>query len=234
MSTTKNYLVVGGSHGIGLGITQNLSSEGHSVTVLSRTRGEIEGLAGVDHLPFDVTQDELAKDQLPNELHGMVYCPGSINLQSFRGLKPDRFRDDFELNVIGAVKTIQAALPALKRSGEASLVLFSTVAVGKGLFAHSSVAASKGALEGLARTLASELAPNVRVNCIAPALTDTPLASKFFEKEEKAAAMAEKYPLKRTGTIEDMAEMSCFLLSSKSGWITGQTIHVDGGMSTLG
>lgn len=229
----KQYVVVGGSKGIGLGVVERLSQAGHQVTVLSRTSENLLNLANVIHVPWDAVQDTFPTDQIPETLHGLAYCPGSLTLKSFARLSPDAFREDFEINVIGAIKSIQGGLRNLQAAGDASVVLFSTVAVAQGMFAHASIAASKGAIEGLARTLASELAPKVRVNCIAPALTNTPLTEKFFSSEEKSKAMAEKYPMGRAGTVDDIAEATCYLLSSASGWITGQTLGVDGGMSTL-
>ncbi len=232
----KNFVVVGGSKGIGLGITKELSSEGHRVTVLSRTAENISSLSNVRHHVFDATTDEVDKSWLPESIDGVAYCPGSINLRSFRSLKADDFREDLEVNLIGAVKFLQACLPGLKKGAvdqPTSVVLFSTVAVAQGLRMHASVAAAKGAIEGLTRSLAAEWAPKIRVNCLAPALTETPLASRFFETEDKRKTMAAKYPLGRTGLPGDLASLTQFLLSPKSSWITGQVIGVDGGMSTL-
>ena len=229
----KNYIVVGGSKGIGLGITKTLSERGHQVLVLSRTAENLSGLAGVTHRAFDVTTDEIAKGELPESIDGLAYCPGSINLRSFRSLKPEIYREDFELNVVGAIKIIQAALPGLKKNGASSVVLYSTVAVAMGMHAHASIAASKGAIEGLTRTLAAELSPQTRVNCIAPALTDTPMTEKFFADPEKAEAMAEMYPLNRTGRVADIAAASLFLLDGESTWITGQVLGIDGGMANV-
>ena len=227
----KNYIVVGGSKGIGLGITQALSERGHQVLVLSRTAEQLAGLPGVTHRAFDVTTDEIDKGELPESIDGVAYCPGSINLRSFRSLKPEIYREDFELNVVGAIKVLQAALPGLKKNGASSVVLYSTVAVAIGMHAHASIATSKGAIEGLTRTLAAELSPQTRVNCIAPALTDTPMTEKFFADPEKAQAMAEMYPLNRTGRVADIAAASLFLLDGESTWITGQVIGIDGGMA---
>lgn len=228
-----NFVIVGGSKGIGLGLVRRLAEEGHKVTVLSRSAEELAGLSSVTHLPFDVTKDEITDAMLPSTIHGLAYCPGSLNLRGFRSLKPETFREDFEVNVIGAVKVIQASLTALKAAKPSSVLLFSTVAVGQGMFAHASIAAAKGAIEGLTRTLAAELAPDVRVNCLAPALTNTSLTQKFFIDQEKAKVMGEKYPLARTGTVEDLAALGHFLLTGASSWITGQVIGVDGGMSTV-
>ena len=228
----KQFVIVGGSSGIGLGIVNRLSAAGHDVTVVSRTWDQSSALPSVRHLAFDVTSDEFPAADLPDVIDGVAYCPGSIRLRSFRGLKPDAFREDFELNVLGAIKSIQACLKGLRAADSASVVFFSTVAVGLGLPLHASVASAKGALEGLARTLAAELSPKIRVNCIAPALVNTPLAGQFFGDEEKEKAMASRYPLARTGEVEDIASMAEFLLTGATG-ITGQTLGVDGGMSTV-
>lgn len=230
---SKSFVIIGGSKGIGAGIVDRLLSSQHSVTVLSRTPPSTSISPNLHHVEFDVLSDEIDPDRLPDSIHGLAYCPGSINLRAFRSLSPQTFRDDFELNVVGAVRVLQPLLPQLKRGTPSSVVVFSTVAVSQGLFAHASVAAAKGALEGLARTLACELAPETRVNCIAPALTNTPLASKFFSDPDKARALADKYPLQRTGTVDDIASLAAFLLSEESSWLTGQVIGVDGGMSTL-
>jgi 3-oxoacyl-[acyl-carrier protein] reductase len=231
--SSGNYVVVGGSKGIGFGLVQRLLAHGHAVTVLSRTADTLSGVAGVTHHPFDVTTDEVTEWMLPDTIHGLAYCPGSINLRSFRSLKPEIFRSDFELNVIGAIRILQAALPALKNAKPASVLLFSTVAVGQGMFAHASIAASKGAIEGLTRTLAAELAPEIRVNCLAPALTSTNMTERFFTDPEKAKALGDKVPIGRTGTVDDIASMGHFLLGPNSTWITGQVIGIDGGMSSV-
>ena len=228
-----HFVVVGGSKGMGLGIVKRLTGDGHSVTVLSRSADQLSGLDNLQHVQVDVTTDEITRDMLPEKIDGLAYCPGSINLRSFRALKPETYREDFELNVVGAVKSISAALKGLKAADPSSVLLFSTVAVGQGMPMHASIAASKGAIEGLARTLAAELAPEVRVNCIAPALTDTPLTERFFSDPEKAAAIGAKYPMGRTGTVDDIASMGHFLLTNQSGWMTGQVLGIDGGMSSV-
>lgn len=228
-----NYVVVGGSHGIGQGIVHRLLHSGAAVTVLSRTIDSADVAAGVKHVQVDVTKDEIQADQLPNEIAGLAYCPGSINLGPLRQLKLEAMVEDFQLNAVGAVKCLQSALPAMKAAGNSAMVLFSTVAVGQGMPMHTSVAAAKGAVEGLTRSFAAELAPTVRVNCIAPALTATPLAERFLSSDQKRSAMAEKYPLRRVGEVHDIAAMAEYLLSPQATWITGQIIGVDGGMSTL-
>ena len=227
--SAKEFVIVGGSKGMGSAIVKKLAAEGHRVLVLSRTAGAIAGLENVTHIPFDATKDEVPT--LPAVIHGLAYCPSSLNLRPIRSLKPDVFRQDFELHVVGAVRVIQAALPSF--SDGSSILLFSTVAVAQGMNAHASIAAAKGAIEGLARTLAAELAPKIRVNCIAPAMTDTSLTERFFTDPEKAKTFGEKYPLARTGTTDDIANIGHFLLTPASSWITGQVIGMDGGLGHL-
>ena len=230
------FVVAGGSQGIGLELVRLLSQTSDRVDVYSRTPGELAIGDRVRHHTCDFLNDQVQLEDLPGSIHGVAYCPGSINLRSFRSLKPDDYRKDFEINLIGAVKFLQACLPGLKKGAvdqPSSVVLFSTVAVGQGLPMHASIAAAKGAVEGLTRSLAAELAPKIRVNCLAPALTETPLAERFFATPESRAAMAAKYPLGRTGLPSDLAALARFLLVPESSWITGQVIGVDGGMSTL-
>lgn len=230
--TPKQFVIVGGSSGIGLAIVRRLINSGESVTVISRTWDHASELPAVEHLTCDVTDDEIQSAKLPDVIDGLAYCPGSIRLRSFRGLTPAAFREDFELNVVGAVKSIQASMKGLRSASSASVVLFSTVAVGVGLPLHASVSVAKAGVEGLTRTLAAELSPQVRVNCIAPALVKTPLAGQFFGDAEKEKALAARYPLGRTGEVDDIASMGHYLLTDGT-WITGQTIGIDGGMSTI-
>ena len=166
-------------------------------------------------------------------MDGLVYCPGSINLKPFKMLSEDAFQNDLDINFIGLVKTVHALLPRLKKSEQASLVFFSTVAVATGMPFHTSVAAAKGAIEGFAKALAAEYAPNFRVNVIAPSLTDTPLAGNLLNSEEKKVKMGDKHPLKRVGNTNDIAQAARFLLTNDASWVTGQILRVDGGMSTL-
>ncbi|MQP52805.1 MULTISPECIES: SDR family NAD(P)-dependent oxidoreductase [unclassified Flavobacterium] len=227
----KNILLIGGSYGIGLAIAQELQND-NNIFVASRTNENLVGL-NVTHIPFDASIDTLDTSKLPAILDGLVYCPGSINLRPFRGLKPEAFETDLQINFISLVKVIQTVLPNLTASDQSSIVLFSSVAASMGMPFHTSVAAAKGAIEGFAKALAAEYAPKIRVNVIAPSLTDTPLADKFLNNETKQEKSAERHPLKRFGKPEDSAQMASFLLSEKSSWISGQIFHVDGGMSTL-
>ena len=225
----KNILLIGGSSGIGLA-TAKLLTESHEVYIASRSSESLMGL-DIHYLPFDVTTDDLSTLEIPDELSGFVYCPGSINLRPFKGLKPEAFEVDFQINVMGFVKSLQAVLPKL--TANSSVVLYSTVAVKVGMPFHASVAASKGALEGLGKSLAAELAPKTRVNIIAPSITNTPLADRFLNNEAKMEKSAQRHPLKRVGEASDIAAMTRFLLSDDSSWMTGQILGLDGGMSTL-
>lgn len=229
----KNYLIIGGTSGIGAALSEALSREGHTLYIVSRTQ-PADLPEGAIHLQADILDPETnLSGFLPEVLHGLAYCPGSINLRSFKTLKPADFEEELRINVSGAVIAIKAALKPLQKAGQASVVLFSTVAVQTGLPFHASIASSKGAIEGLTRSLAAEFAPGIRFNAIAPSLTDTPLAARLLEGETKQEAAAQRHPLKRFGKPEDMAETAAFLLSEKASWITGQVLHIDGGYGAL-
>jgi len=227
-----NFLVIGASSGIGKAIATQLASEGHQVFATFNTHS-ITSSQNINAHSLNVLDEQLDFSFLPDILHGLVYCPGSINLKPFARITVNDFTSDFNLQVGGAIKVIQTAMPALKNAGNSSIILFSTVAVQLGLNFHSQVATSKGAIEGLTKALSAELAPTIRVNCIAPSLTDTPLAAALLNTEQKVEANALRHPLKRVGHANDIASMACFLMSEKASWITGQIMHVDGGMSSI-
>ena len=225
----KNILLIGGSHGIGLSLAKQLQDK-HNLFIASRSKEGLEEL-DVEHMIFDVTKDDFDTTALPDELHGFVYCPGNINLKPFKMMSMDTFEEDMQLNFFGLVKVAKEIVPRL--ADGSSMVFFSTVAVGTGMPFHTSVAAAKGAIEGFARSLAAEYAPNLRVNVIAPSLVDTPLAGRLLNNDKKKEKMAERHPLKRVGEPGDIARMAAFLLSDDSSWMTGQVLGIDGGMSTL-
>ncbi|MCC4214632.1 SDR family NAD(P)-dependent oxidoreductase [Leeuwenhoekiella parthenopeia] len=227
----KNILLIGGSHGIGRAIVEHLQND-HNLFVASRTSDEL-GDADVTHIEYDVNSGSLDTAALPETLDGFVYCPGTINLKPFKMLSEETFAEDMQLNFFGLVKSLKTVTDRLKKSEQASLVFFSTVAVKIGMPFHTSVAASKGAIEGFAKALAAEYAPAFRVNVIAPSLTDTPLAEKLLGNDKKREKMDERHPLKRVGTADDIARVASFLLSDDSSWVTGQVLGIDGGMSTL-
>lgn len=227
----KNYVIIGGSKGIGKALAMKLSEQ-NKVWVLSRSADEILVSNSLTHLSFDALNDEVPS--LPELIHGLAYCPGSINLMPFHRIKLEQFLQEININLMGAIKTIQAALPGLKAANGASVVTFSTVAVQTGMPFHASIAAAKGAVEGLTRSLAAEYAANsIRFNCIAPSLTNTSLAEKLLANEEKQAAAAKRHPIGRYGEANDIADLAAFLLSDNASWITGQVLHADGGMSSL-
>ncbi len=225
----KNILLIGGSHGIGFSIAKQLH-ETHNVFIASRTNEDL-GTLNVEHIPFDVKSDELDLNKLPNEIHGLVYCPGSINLKPFKMLSLDTFLEDMQLNFFSLVKVVKQVLPIIAE--DASMVFFSTVAVGTGMPFHTSVASAKGAIEGFGKSMAAEYAPKFRVNVVAPSLVDTPLAKRLLSNDRKRDLMNQRHPLKRVGHADDIANIAVFLLSDKSSWMTGQIVGVDGGMSTL-
>ncbi|KAB7730196.1 SDR family oxidoreductase [Rudanella paleaurantiibacter] len=228
----RNILIIGASSGIGHALALSLQNQG--ATLFTAGRRQPEGVQST-HMTWDVASTSAAEalNQLPDTLHGLVYAPGTINLKPFQRLDIQDYRNDLEVNVLGAVAAIQAAYPALKKSKSASVVLFSTVAAKLGMGLHSSVSVAKSAVEGLTKALAAEFSPfNIRVNAIAPSLTDTPLAG-FLLNGDKREAANKRHPLNRVGTAEDIAGMAAYLLSDGGSWITGQIIGVDGGMGSL-
>ncbi len=228
----KTYIVIGGTSGIGLETTK-LLNQNNRVIVLSRDKRNLDGMPNAEFYSADVTR---TIDDLPNiegEINGIVYCPGTINLKPLKSLKIEDFQNDFEINVLGAVKVINKYFNNLKSAEKPSIVLFSTVAVQTGMPYHASIASAKGAVEGLTRSLAAEFAPSIRVNCIAPSITKTPLAEKLLNNEAKLKASEERHPLKRIGEAKEIAELASFLLSENSGFITGQIIKADGGISSI-
>jgi NAD(P)-dependent dehydrogenase (short-subunit alcohol dehydrogenase family) len=227
----KNIVIVGGTHGIGLETARSLIKD-HHVTILARTSKNLDEL-DCEYREFDVLKNDISEVDLPEEIHGLVYCPGSINLKSFKMLNIDTFRKEMEINFFSLVKVVHGLLPNLKKAEQASLVFFSTVAVKMGMPFHTSVAPAKAAIEGFAKALAAEFAPSLRVNVIAPSLTDTRLAEKLLNNEDKKKRAENRHPLKRIGKAGDIANLVIFLLSEKSSWMTGQVVGLDGGLSSI-
>ncbi len=226
----KTILIIGGNTGIGLETAKKLQASGDRVIAAVRSPEPLQAL-GIETIPFEAT--ELTPLSLPEQLDGVVYFPGSINLKPFHRLSAEDFQRDYQVNAAGAVHCLQQALPSLKKSPSASVVLFSTVAVQTGMPYHASIAMAKGAIEGLTRSLAAELAPKIRVNAIAPSLTDTPLASNLLNADAKREASAKRHPLNRVGEADELASLTTFLLSDASQFMTGQVIAADGGMSSV-
>lgn len=230
----KNILVVGGSSGIGLSLVKLLHRQNANVYVISRSASE-EWPDDVKFLQADVTGNiDTVETFLPQQLHGLVYSVGSITLKPFNRLTIEDFLNDYQLNVLGAARIIQQAIKSLKNAGGSSIVLISSVAAKTGMPYHASIAAAKGAVEGMAITLAAELAfQQIRVNVVAPSLTDTPLAQNLLSSPEKREVSAKRHPLGKIGRPEDIGNLIAFLLSDESSWMTGQVIGLDSGLGKL-
>lgn len=222
----KQIVIIGGNSGIGKSIVEKLEESGADIFSFHKS--------GTGDSALDILEDFDKIEGLPDRIDGLVYCPGTINLKPFHRFTIEDFRNDLEVNFLGAVKVLQASMKGLKKSDHASVVLFSTVAVNVGLGFHASISGAKGAIEGLVKSLAAEWAPSgIRVNAIAPSLTDTPLASQLLGNEDKKEASNKRHPLGRYGQPEDIAEAASYLLSDASSWMTGQILRLDGGLSSI-
>jgi NAD(P)-dependent dehydrogenase (short-subunit alcohol dehydrogenase family) len=222
----KTILVVGGSKGIGAAIVSALKVN-HKVITINRT--EIETIENTKQYNLDVLEDELPEIET---LDGLVYCPGSINLKSFKRLTLEDFKDDFNINVLGAIKVIQKYEKALS-ANNGSVILFSTVATQMGMPFHASIAVSKAGVEGLAKSLAAEYATKIRFNVIAPTVTNTTLAARLLRNDKQKEAMNERHPLKQYLQPSEVASLATYLLSDNATSISGQTFPIDAGMVTL-
>lgn len=221
---SKRFVIAGGGSGIGAALGGILTSEGHDIVSFHRSGDPA----------VDVTTESPAFPEVDGALDGLAYLPGTITLKPFANLDPDEFRRDWEVNLMGAVTTLRHYLPRLQESEQASVVFFSTVAVGTGMPFHASIASAKGAVEGLTRALAAELAPTIRVNAIAPSITDTPLASRLLRSDKQRAAAEQRHPLRRVGDPEDVATLARHLLVGEgTSWMTGQVLALDGGLGEL-
>ena len=225
----KNILVVGGSKGIGREIVNSQLEKGNNCYNFSRTE------SGINNQNLTEEKIDILSDDLPDieNIDSVIYCPGSINLKPILQLKEEDFVNDFNINVLGAIKTVKTYLNNLKKGDDPSLLFFSTVAVGQGMPFHSSVSVAKAGIEGLTKSLAAELAPSIRVNCIAPTITRTDMAQRILRNEKIEENIANKHPLKKICEAKDISDMADFLISHNAKNITGQIMHVDGGMSTL-
>ena len=225
----KNILVDGGSKGIGREIVNSQLEKGNNCYNFSRTE------SGINNQNLIEEKIDILSDDLPDieNIDSVIYCPGSINLKPILQLKEEDFVNDFNINVLGAIKTVKTYLNNLKKGDDPSLLFFSTVAVGQGMPFHSSVSVAKAGIEGLTKSLAAELAPSIRVNCIAPTITRTNMAQRILRNEKIEENIANKHPLKKICEAKDISDMADFLISHNAKNITGQIMHVDGGMSTL-
>ena len=231
----KHIFIAGGNSGTGLILIKRLIDGGNTITAVSRNGSELHKLEGVTHIQADPAdpETELEFKESDQAFDGFVYFPGTISLKPFNRLKINDYEEDYRVNFLGSVNLIKQLLPKLKKGNDPSVVLISTVAVQTGMAFHASISAAKGAIEGFTKALAAEMSPTIRVNAVAPSLTDTPLAERLLNSDAKINSSSERHPLKRVGKPEDQAAMIKFLLSEESSWITGQILHVDGGLSTL-
>jgi NAD(P)-dependent dehydrogenase (short-subunit alcohol dehydrogenase family) len=239
--TMTKHIIIGGTGGIGAAVARRLRGAGHTIHLIARDESKLAALATEFNATYSVAdvQDrgalEAAVLAAGPAIDGLCYAAGTINLKPVQRLTDADALRDFEINALGAFRAVQAALPLFKASAQAttSILLFSTVAVAQGFAAHASVSMAKGAVEGLTRALAAELSPKIRVNCLAPSLTRTPLAAGLTSNEAMANSIALMHAAQRLGEPDDIAAMAALLLSPEAGWITGQVIGVDGGRSTL-
>lgn len=228
----KNIIIIGATSGIGNALVQQLNTK-VSLYLSGRTHKNLDAISHQHFAQQDVTNSP-DYTWLPEQIDGLVYCPGTINLKPFHRLTEEDYLHDFQVNVAGAVSVLRAALPALKKSGSASVVLFSSVAAQTGMPFHASIAISKAGVEALGKSLASEWAVHgIRVNVIAPSLTATPLAENLINTPEKKEASAKRHPLKRIGSAAEIASLAAYLLADEAAFITGQVITADGGLGSL-
>lgn len=231
-----NYLIFGARGGIGEALATRLAAEGHSLTLTSRQPNRIKGglgrALGCDVTDLAQVEQAVVAATEAGPLDGLAYCVGSIVLKPLMAAKEADYLEAFKVNLLGAAQAVKSAERSLKQA-KGSVVMFSTVAVAQGFPNHAVIASAKGAVEGLGKSLAAELAPNVRVNVIAPSLTDTEIAKPLTGNANMVDAIAKMHPIPRLGTPEDSANAAAFLLSPESSWVTGQVIGIDGGRSTL-
>ena len=224
----KNILIIGGSKGIGFEILKQ-QLENNQVYNISRNAPEISH-PNLKHFGLNVLTDNLPEIE---NIDVLIYCPGSINLKPIGSLSIDDFRNDFEINVIGAVNTIQKYLPVLKKGTNPSIVLFSTVAAKLGMPFHASIATAKAGIEGLVKSLGAELASVVRINAIAPTITETSLAAGILRNDRMKENMMERHPMKNYLKPEEVASMANYLISENAKSISGQVFEMDYGIVTF-
>jgi len=236
---SKKHLIFGATGAIGSSLAKQLKESGQEVHLVSRNEEELKSLSENLGFTFTVAEvledgfiDKIKSDTSDFDINGLAYCIGSIDLKPLKRVTESDLHQCMKLNLYSAIEAIKGFQDDLKKN-HGSIVLFSSVAAQKGFTNHTIIASAKAAVEGLTVTLAAELAPNIRVNCIAPSLTDSKISQSMLKSEVVAEALAKAHPLKRLGEGKDSAALANFLLSDESSWVTGQIIGVDGGRSAL-
>ena len=236
---SDKYLIFGATGSIGSSLAQQLKDSNQEAHLISRNEEELKSISeklGFSYTVADVLEggfiDKINSDIPETNIKGLAYCIGSIDLKPLKRVTESDMNQCMKLNLYSAIEAIQGFQDDLKNNS-GSIVLFSSVAAQKGFTNHTIIASAKAAIEGLTVTLAAELAPTIRVNCIAPSLTDSKISQSMLKSEVVAEALAKTHPLKRLGKGNDSAALAKFLLSDESSWITGQIIGVDGGRSSL-
>lgn len=234
-------LIFGATGAIGSAIAQQLSSQRKQLHLAGRNEAELMPLAqscGASYSLFDAEDstsisDVVAEAAATDGIDGLVWAVGNILLKPLPALSAQELHHCFQLNLFGAVQAIQSAAPSLK-ANNGSVLLFSSVAARYGFTAHAAIGAAKAAVEGLVVSLAAEFAPDIRINAIAPSLSQSKMASPIISNPQMQKALAASHPLGRLGEAQDFAPLSAMLLdNSQSGWITGQIFAVDGGRSSV-
>ncbi len=234
----KKILVFGGSGSIGKALSIKLKESNYTPVILSRNEDELKNISTeikCEYRVCDVLDTNRIKEvceEFKDDIFGIAYCVGSINLKPLKITKDEDFIDSFKINTLGAINAIKINLDSLAKNN-GSILLYSTIAVKQGFINHTVVSTSKGAIEGLTLSLAAEFAPKIRVNCIAPSLTDAKMTQKLISNENIKKAIENMHPLPKIGSGNDFSDIGAYLLSEKNNWITGQIFHIDGGRSTL-
>ena len=234
----KKILIFGGTGAIGFSIAKNLKDQGYNPIIISRSEEDLIVKAKEINCSYEIC-DVLEVDQIEEiskkyseDVIGLAYCVGSINLRPLKITKDNDFIDSFKINTLGAINAVKMNQSSLTNNN-GSILFFSTIAVQQGFTNHSIVSSSKGAIEGLTLSLAAEFAPKIRVNCIAPSLTDSKMSQKMVSNETIRKAIENMHPIPKIGNGDDFGNLASFLLGEKNNWITGQIFHIDGGRSTL-
>ena len=234
---SEKYIIFGATGSIGSSLAKKLKDSGQDIHLVARNEESVQQLASqldCAYTVVDVLENnfiEKVKSDIP-EAKGIAYCVGSIDLKPVRMVKEQDLNNCMKLNLYSAVEVVKGYQESLKKN-KGSIVLFSTVAAQRGFTNHAIIASAKAAVEGLTVSLAAEFAPNIRVNCIAPSLTNSKIAEPMLKNKVLAEGIAKAHPLKRLGEGQDSAALAKFLLTDESSWMTGQIIAVDGGRSKL-